>query len=58
MSIAILASASLLGDLRAEMKYNDMNGSIDLALINSEGDHYGLQETDHRQSRVILPRCS
>lgn len=58
MGIAIFASVLLLGDLKREMKYNYMNGSDALALITSEGDHYGLQEADNRQSGVILPRCS
>lgn len=58
MGIAILASALLLGDLKREMKYNYMNGNEALVLITNEGDHYGLQEADHRKSRVILPRCS
>lgn len=58
MGIAIFASALLLGDLRREMRYNYMNGNDEFELIFTEGDHHGLQETDHRQSRVILPRCS
>ena len=58
MGIAIFASALLLGDLRSEMRYNYMNGKDELSLIITEGDHYGLQETDHRQSRIVLPRCS
>lgn len=58
MGIAILASALLLGDLKREMKYNYMNRNEALVLITNEGDHYGLQEADHRKSRVILPRCS
>ena len=58
MGIAIFASALLLGDLKREMRYNYMNGNEEFVLIISEGDHNGLQEADHRQSRVILPRCS
>ena len=58
MGIAIFASALLLGDLKREMRYNYMNGNEGFSLIITEGDHYGLQEADHRQSRVILPRCS
>jgi len=58
MGIAILASALLLGDLKREMKYNYMNGNDDFVLITTEGDRYGLQEADNRQSRVVLPRCS
>ena len=58
MGIAIFASALLLGDLKHEMRYNYMNGNVEFSLIITEGDHYGLQEADHRQSRVILPRCS
>lgn len=58
MDIAIFASALLLGDLKREMRYNYMNGNEKFSLIITEGDHYGLQEADHRQSRVILPRCS
>jgi len=58
MGIAILASALLLGDLKREMRYNYMNGNDDFVLITTEGDRYGLQEADNRQSRVVLPRCS
>jgi len=58
MGIAIFASALLLGDLKREMRYNYMNRNEKFSLIITEGDHYGLQEADHRQSRVILPRCS
>lgn len=58
LGIGILASALLLGDLRREIEYNNMNGRADLALITTEGDYYGLQETDHRQDRIILRRCS
>ena len=58
MGIAILASALLLGDLKREMEYNNMNGCDGFALIITEGDHNGLQEADHRKSRVVLPRCS
>ncbi|MDO5414611.1 MAG: hypothetical protein Q4F78_04010 [Bacillota bacterium] len=57
MGIAILASALLLGDLKREMEYNYMNGSEKFALIITEGEYHGLQEADHRKSRVILPRC-
>ena len=58
MGIAIFATALLLGDLKREIEYNNMNGSENFALIITEGDRYGLQEADHRQSRVVLPRCS
>lgn len=58
MGIAIFTSVLLLGDLKREMRYNYMNGNKEFSLIITEGDHYGLQEADHRQSRVILPRCS
>ena len=58
MGIAILASALLLGDLKREMEYNDMNGNDVFVLITTEGDHYGLQEADNRKNRIILPRCS
>ena len=57
MGIAILTSALLLGDLRREIEYNNMNGSEDFALIITEGEYHGLQETNHRKSRVILSRC-
>lgn len=57
MGIAILVSGLLLGDLKHEMEYNNMNGSKEFALIITEGDHHGLQETDHRQDRIILRRC-
>ncbi len=58
MGIAILAAGLLLGDLKREMEYNYKDGSKELALLITEGDHYGLQEADHRKSRVILRRCS
>ena len=58
MGIAIFASALLLGDLKREMRYNYMNVNEEFSLIITEGDHYGLQEADHRQSRIVLPRCS
>lgn len=58
MGIAIFASVLLLGDLKREMEYNNMNGSDEFALIIVEGEYNGLQKTDHRESRVVLPRCS
>lgn len=58
MGIAILTSALLLGDLRREIEYNNMNGSDDFALIITEGEYHGIQEANHRKSRIVLPRCS
>lgn len=58
MGMAVLAGGLLLGDLRQEIEYNYKDRGNDLALIISEGDHHGLQETNHRKSRVILRRCS
>ena len=57
MSLAILASGVLLGDLKREIEYNNKDKGRDYALIILEGDHHGLQEANHRESRVILRRC-
>ena len=57
MSLAILASWVLLGDLKREIEYNNKDKGRDYALIILEGDHHGLQEANHRESRVVLRRC-
>ena len=57
MSLAILASWVLLGDLKREIEYNNKDKGRDYALIILEGDHHGLQEANHRDSRVVLRRC-
>ena len=57
MGLAILVSGVLLGDLKREMEYNIKDKGNDYALIILEGDHHGLQEANHRESRVVLRRC-
>ena len=57
MGLAILTSMVLLGDLKREIEYNNKDKGSDYALIIFEGDHHGLQEANHRESRVILRRC-
>ena len=57
MGMAILLTGALLGDLKREIEYNNTDRGTEYALIILEGDHHGLQEANHRESRVILRRC-
>lgn len=57
MVIAILAAGLLLGDLKAEMEYNEYMQYYGASADETEGEYYGLQETAYRQSRNVLRRC-
>lgn len=52
MSIAILASVLLLGDLMKELEYNKK------VRKRTKGEWYGLQETTYRDGGNFLRRCS
>lgn len=57
MAIAILAAGLLLGDLKAEMEYNECMKYYGMTADETEGEYYGLQETAYRQNRNVLRRC-
>ena len=57
MIVAILAAGLLLGDLKAEMEYNENMQYCGMTAEEVEGEYYGLQETADRKNRNVLRRC-